>query len=61
MSTHSTRCSKVAVPSGRTSATRHAFSDVLDVSVVWVWRETVARTIERCSTSQRIVSPGWNL
>ncbi len=46
MSTHSTRCSKVAVPSGCTSATRQAFTEMLSVSVVCVLPETVARTFD---------------
>ena len=51
----------LAVPSGRTWPTRHAFIDKLTVSVSCVVPEIDARIIERCSTSQRIVSPGWNL
>ena len=61
MSTHSTECSKVAEPSGRTSLTRQTFTEMLVVSAVCVVPETVVRTRQRCTTFQRSVSPGWNL
>ena len=49
------------MPSGFTSVTRHAFTERLTVSAVFVEPSTVVRTSARCETFQRTVSPGANL